>query len=340
VYYADFATGSAISYNGTYLSPVLDCGIVASIQSVAWGAILNGQSIAFRYRKASDNKLWSSWSDTGSTSPITIDDSARYVQYQVYLTSDSTATPVLNDVTVTVDGVTFVCGAISSGTWTVANSPYVALCDLTLLSGQLTIEPGVLVKFKESYGLEIGNAELYSVGTFTEPIIFTSLSDKTDHWTGIYFNPSSGKSDPSRVASTMTYCDIRYAGQGPRNANLYCNATYQPSLHKCHITQSTGYGIYMTDGDISLTECTIDSCTDVAVYCDNGSSASFEDCTFQSENNSALYCKTSSPTITFSDISGDSIGIFCEDASPIVQANNIHDNLAYGVYLLVSTCAY
>jgi len=338
VYYADFATSSNTIYGGTYLSAALDCGTVATIESVAWNATLNGQSISFRYRSAGADRIWSGWSSTSSTSPIAINTAGRYVQYQVFLASDNSATPIVEDVTVTVDGVTFVCGTISSGTWTAAYSPYVALCDLTLSSGRLDIDPGVTVKFKSGYGLEIGAAELYAWGSSSEPVVFTSLSDETDHWTGIYFNSNSGKIRSPEAASTMTFCEIRNAGQGSRNANLYCYATTQPSLHRCHITQATGYGIYLTNGDISLTESTIDSCAEIPLYCSNGSSASLEDCTVDSDNDPAIFCTGSSPTITFTGISGDSIGIYCENSSPIVQANTIHDNSAYGVYMSGNSC--
>ncbi|PKO22248.1 MAG: hypothetical protein CVU38_10440, partial [Chloroflexi bacterium HGW-Chloroflexi-1] len=74
---------------------------------------------------------------------------------------------------------TDVCGSIStSTTWTRANSPYVATCSVTVASGvTLTIEPGVVVKFRD-YGDALWvNGTLIADGTDTQPITFTSLKD-------------------------------------------------------------------------------------------------------------------------------------------------------------------
>ena len=93
-------------------------------------------------------------------------------------------------------------------TWTAINSPYIVQRDLTIKEGiQLTIEPGVVVKFDGAWVRMLVDGSLVAQGTAQQPIVFTSFKDDAhggdtnrDHdatepkpgdWGGIFLNPGS-----------------------------------------------------------------------------------------------------------------------------------------------------
>jgi len=294
VYRSDLFTSSNYAHAGTWLSPFIDVGLETTIESLSWNATLNGQNLQLRYRTAASNGIWGNWSSPSSSSPISINTTARYVQYQAFLSGDSSNTPILTDVTISVSGVTYLCGTISGNvTWTLANSPYVALCNLYLSSGTLTIEPGVVIKFKSGTGMQIGQAQLYAVGTEGSPITFTSLSGETDKWMGLYFDPNSDNG----VGSTMIYCTVEKAGQGSRNANIYCSSTTQPTMTHCTVREATGYGVFLSGSPISLNNSTINNNIGDGVYC-SSSAATINNCTIRDNTNDGLRSSGSPPTIT------------------------------------------
>ncbi|MDD4989605.1 MAG: right-handed parallel beta-helix repeat-containing protein, partial [Candidatus Pacebacteria bacterium] len=78
-------------------------------------------------------------------------------------------------------------------TWTKADSPYVISADVTVDSGStLTIEPGVIVKFDNSF-LNI-DGTLLAEGTAVDKIYFTSIKDDS---LGGDTNGDGGASNPS-----------------------------------------------------------------------------------------------------------------------------------------------
>ncbi len=72
-----------------------------------------------------------------------------------------------------------------SGTWTVANSPYIAINNLVLQpADELTIEPGVEIRFDGNFRFDVFGY-LLAVGTEADSITFTRNGD-TD-WMSINF---------------------------------------------------------------------------------------------------------------------------------------------------------
>jgi parallel beta-helix repeat protein len=134
-----------------------------------------------------------------------------------------------------VTAATYVSGNITSNTtWTVANSPYIIVDDVTVDNGTiLTINPGVTVKFDGLYSLVV-NGTLYANGTAAKPIIFTSNQS------------SPAKGDWNRIRlhgknNTMDFCEISY-GHYP----LYImGENSNNTIFNCKVSNNTGDGIYI-----------------------------------------------------------------------------------------------
>lgn len=107
-------------------------------------------------------------------------------------------------------------------------SPYFIENTLTLNQGKtLTIDPGVVIKFKEGSGVSLNiNGNLYIQGSQSEPVVFTSFRDDScglssgcgdlngdgdstspvigNNWREVYLGPTS--------SSTINYARFRYGG--------------------------------------------------------------------------------------------------------------------------------
>ena len=165
------------------------------------------------------------------------------------------------------------------GTWTQAESPYMVTGDIEIPRGQeLTIEPGVTVKFTGHFRFTAGyRATLTAEGTEEAPIVFTAV-DTDEGWFGLRFVDADDD-------DVLRYCTIEYAkkhydggsdlldlmGGGIiccYGTDLY--ATYTPSsptIDHCVIAHNHGAyggGILCTDdSEMQITHCQIvDNSTD------------------------------------------------------------------------------
>jgi len=121
---------------------------------------------------------------------------------------------------------TYVSGDVS-GTWIKDYSPYIVTSDISIREDSiLFIEPGVQVKFKGQYELEV-NGELQAIGTENDSINFTHYYDSSDStWKGInIIGPD--------ISCNFEYCRFEYANK--QNAN--------------------GGAIYCTDATLIITNC-------------------------------------------------------------------------------------
>ncbi|UCG68061.1 MAG: Ig-like domain-containing protein [Thermoplasmata archaeon] len=120
-------------------------------------------------------------------------------------------------------------------TWTFANSPYFIKGDVIVdLGVNLTIEPGVLVKFKGDYSLYI-EGNLIALGSSANHISFTSDTGNP---------PQRGDWESIRVNATgrleMNYCDLTY-GDNP----LYFYGTSNNVIENSTISESRRHGVYV-----------------------------------------------------------------------------------------------
>ena len=122
-----------------------------------------------------------------------------------------------------IQAQTVVSGNVDSNTtWTVSNSPYMVDDDIVVLEGiTLTIQAGVIVKFKDYYTDMWVNGTIKAIGNSSESVVFTSYKDDShggdsnsdgsatspaaDDWGGVILgNSSSG--------NQFHYCWFGYGG--------------------------------------------------------------------------------------------------------------------------------
>ena len=195
-----------------------------------------------------------------------------------------------------------VSGAVTSATSWPANLTYIIDGSLTINTGVvLTLQPGVVVKFRSGYILVKGN--LQAVGTAGNPIVFTSLNDTASVAGGQTLGRQTLKALDAALApgdwdrlefastssgSTLNYVQMRYGGSNYTYGSLYLNGG-APSLSNVTIANSSSNGMYVS-----------------------GSSPTIANSIFTANAYTGIYLATF--------------------ANPTIQNNLIYSNTQYGVY--------
>jgi len=92
--------------SGNLTSSIKDCGSISTITQVNWNETLNSQTITMQIRSddISDMSSPSSWETVTNGDTTISTPSNRYIQYKATLsTSESSETPILEDVTIIYD---------------------------------------------------------------------------------------------------------------------------------------------------------------------------------------------------------------------------------------------
>jgi hypothetical protein len=116
----------------------------------------------------------------------------------------------------------------SSGTWTLAGSPYCITSDF--LIGDLTIEPGVCVLVDGPCKIEV-LFRLRALGTAAQPITFTS-QDPQERWKGLEFNNAG-------TGSELNYCTISRSDNSGVRITITSSGVEPPLLRRCTIEANT-----------------------------------------------------------------------------------------------------
>lgn len=95
--------------SGTFTSAVLDAGSVTSWSSIASDVVLPaGTGVSARVRTSTDGSTWSAWMDVAALGdqPATLSvPDGQYIQYELTLASDGSASPEVRSVTISGDTV-------------------------------------------------------------------------------------------------------------------------------------------------------------------------------------------------------------------------------------------
>ena len=138
-----------------------------------------------------------------------------------------------------IAGATTEVSGNQSGTWTLANSPYVVTGSVNVPAAQtLTIEPGVEVKFNDNLGIGVYGA-LNADGTSSQKITFTSNGDLSpDWWNSVYFNDGS--------SGILDHCRILYTGYW-EEAAVVVHGNAAPTISNCEIAHVNGDAVRVYD---------------------------------------------------------------------------------------------
>jgi hypothetical protein len=203
-----------------------------------------------------------------------------------------------------------------SGTWTLANSPYLINGNIRLAPNDtLHIEPGVDVIFQSQYYFRIlGNFE--ALGAAGDSVSFTAPTNNPG-WFGIKLDSLAASSDTAR----FEYCRI----SNMKNGGINVINTSKVVFNHCRIYDNLDMyigAIYTALGSISLSHCTFQN---------NDSNSGAE--------GSAMYIWDASPTIVDCDFIGNSspwssgaIALYRDDFPTEPQFINCQfiDNWTYG----------
>jgi len=151
-----------------------------------------------------------------------------------------------------------------SKTITKANSPYVVASQMTLAPDAiLTIEPGVVIKFKGAGSSLSGSGVIIAKGTESDPIIFTSFNDDSyagdTNQNGTTSSPHAGDWGSVRLVkdgSKIDWAIVSYGGGDDKRSNVYVKDTSADITHSI-IQESKFYGMFLEHASGSLTNNTI-----------------------------------------------------------------------------------
>lgn len=141
-------------------------------------------------------------------------------------------------------------------TWvnTPSNCDYEVNGVLSVSNGQLTIEPGVLVRFGQDAYISFSDAgSLYAVGTPQQRIVFEGASAVKGFGKGLYFRSGS-------YASRIDYADLRYLGKLDEGYYKFQNAAIsgfnggELSLTNSTVSGSNFFGAELDRDSLVLTE--------------------------------------------------------------------------------------
>ncbi|HPQ33956.1 MAG TPA: right-handed parallel beta-helix repeat-containing protein, partial [Tenuifilaceae bacterium] len=153
------------------------------------------------------------------------------------------------------DDVILITESITTPTTWLGSKTYVVETGIDIDGTTLTIEPGTTIKFKSGAYLSFGwsdNVTLIANGTEDKPIVFTAYASNPapGSWEGLWFYGSTLSN------SSMTYCEIQYAGQNDHPA---VNLDEKITMNNCKIQGAKKIGIYAAKGFVSFSGNTIEN---------------------------------------------------------------------------------
>jgi hypothetical protein len=120
---------------------------------------------------------------------------------------------------------------------------YVTSNNIIFVEGNLTIAPGVEMRFGGNSHMEIteANARINASGTATERIVFTTsaTSPAAGAWVGIFID------EDAATNCVLNYCDIRYAGKDTWMRGALSIRGKTVTVSNCNFSNSQQYGIYL-----------------------------------------------------------------------------------------------
>ncbi|MBN3036179.1 MAG: right-handed parallel beta-helix repeat-containing protein, partial [Bacteroidales bacterium] len=250
--YSQLTMGTGRTYLGSFLSyPFFQLGEERMVEKLDYtmANFAGGDHYRLYYRLAGSDGLWGPWTDAGQYNPALISQTAQYLQYMFTFDGSLGETIELQSLTLVIPGYTQLSGNLNAiDTLHLSQSPYWATANISFTGGTHVVEAGVTILFSPSTGLEIGQANLTCNGAAAQPVTLTSYTGEAGIWDGVFFNANSDNG----VSSQLNHLIIEYAGNGSRNANLYCENTNEPHLINSTLRWSDGHGAYLKNANLSI----------------------------------------------------------------------------------------
>ncbi|MGD8782685.1 MAG: right-handed parallel beta-helix repeat-containing protein, partial [Ignavibacteria bacterium] len=172
-----------------------------------------------------------------------------------------------------------------SGTWTLVNSPYHVIGDVTVLAEtSLTIEPGVEVKFDLNKRITIFG-ELQAVGTLSDSIYFQA-DDISEPWDGIKIENTN--------VSNLSYCVISDSD----DSGITVSSSTGIIIYCSHIYNNTalmGGGINVIEGctNVTIETCEVNNNQSTSTETETGGGGvAFTMCNLSTVNNCLIHDNT------------------------------------------------
>lgn len=219
---------------------------------------------------------------------------------------------------------TIISGAIAHNTtWTQAQSPYVVQSTVFVNQGvTLTIDPGVVIKFRTNLTQLYVNGTLAVNGTATDKVYFTSYKDDSvggdtnrdgtatrplpKDWADIRFNAGS--------AATITHAVVRYGGDractnwgcAASQSGLYNNGG-AVTVSDSQFSYNNLAGIIQYNGSIAITSSEIDHQTN-GLFLNPGGIAAISNSNFHNNSYGVTTSSSGSLTLTNNTFAHNSSG--------------------------------
>jgi len=173
---------------------------------------------------------------------------------------------------ISANSQTFVSGNIGTdSTWAIGGSPYIVTGSVTVNSGvQLTVDPGVIVRFQGGQALVVYGKLVASNATFTSAKDTIGGTPAAGDWAYIqngYYNDTG--------SVTLDTCNVKYGGSGGLEIYDYLGTA---TLIDCNVSNSSSVGLYIvgTGAKANLSQTTISSCQWPISYVGSGSVVSMD----------------------------------------------------------------
>jgi|GEM_PF-3517546 len=226
-------------------------------------------------------------------------------------------------------GPTLIQGDLENSVWTLEGSPYIVTGRLSIPeSDELTIEPGVVIKFMpwdtENHPRLDVFGTLTAIGTEENPIVFTSYKDDS------YGGDSNEDGDSSQPAPG-DWTKIYFAND---SEGIIEHAIIQYGGFKDNIKDSRSL-VFLSNSSPTIRNNVLRHCTHAGVRV--AGTGSFPAITFnQVEHISAAgihVVEGASPLLAKNTLTANSTGILIEKATAYVAENEFINNVEYAVLL-------
>lgn len=256
-----------------------------------------------------------------------------YVDFEPF-----TATTIINQITQISSNIT------TSTTWD--SGVYVINNNIDLESGNtLTVDPGVIVKFKSGVQLRIYGT-LHAVGRADSQVVFTSYNDDSyggdTNGDGNNGAPSPGywrtlRFESSASNSVLRNAIVKFAGGSYSDGNLELTSGATPVIDSCYISRSADHGIDINNTTNGLVTSTyISGNQNHGVNLDGSSEFTFTDCVFEGNGGNGIYADDGSSldTLMNNQFIGNGSNGAQDDRATVVQyisGNIFSGNSGYGL---------